>query len=136
MFDHTLIPIGSQVPAYEGPDNLVNGTFPQVRSSVQIASEETDLKRGAVLGRITEGTQQGKYKQVTVDAKDGSASAECILAEDYQKSTRNQVALAYLSGQFNAKSLILADGLSINTVIQELRRLSIFISPSISRPKI
>ncbi len=134
MIDNVLYPIGSLPPPYEGPDNLINGGFPQVCISVPISPEDGDLKRGALLGKISDGPNKGKYKLAKADAKDGSSTPQCILAENYKAGTTSIVPV-YLTGQFNTKSIILGDGLNIQDATSELRKLSIFLSPSISRTK-
>lgn len=135
MIDNVLYPIGSMPNPYEGPDNLINGGFPQVCVSIPVSPEEGDLKRGSVLGRIADGASKGKYKLAKADAKDGSSVPQCILAENY-KSGSASIIPVYLTGQFNTKSIILGDGLNLQDVTIELRKLSIFLSPSISRTRL
>ena len=130
-----LIPVGSLPPSYEGADNLINGAFPQVRVSIQICKDESDLKRGSLLGMVTEGQEKGHYRLIKAEAKDGSASPQCVLADDY-KSAQAMPVTAYLSGQFNMRSLIVGAGISPADLVPDLRKISIFVTSSIARPKL
>jgi hypothetical protein len=130
-----LVPVGEMPPQYEGPDNLINGAFPQVRNSIQIVKDEPDLKRGSLLGIVSEGDEKGKYRLVKKDAKDGSIIPSCVLA-DHSKTPHQSPAIAYLSGQFNSRSIIIGAGLNILDFVTDLRKLSIFLSNSIGRPKL
>ena len=101
------------------PDNLINGDFDRVRSTVPLEGE--GLKRGSVLARTAKGT----FALVT---KETEADAECILAEDVPEGVFSQV--VYLTGEFSEQSVTVGPGASLATVKKHLRRLSIFLSES------
>ncbi len=131
-----LNPVGELPSTYEGPDNLINGSFPLVTTIIKIAKDEPDLKRGSLLGLITlEGSEKGKYRLAKFESKDGSEKAVCVLADDHKASGPNPVT-AYLTGQFNSHALTLGSGFSVSDLTAELRKLSIFISPSIARVRL
>src|SRR5688572_24437916 len=110
--------VGS-VSQSESPDNLINGTFPQVTTDVTIKYEGY-LKRGSVLGKILEGEDRGKFTLSKLGSIDGSDKPCCILLDDY-KPKSNKKAVVYLTGQFNSRSVILGEGLQIDEVTEDLR---------------
>ena len=100
------------------PDNLINGDFRIVRTSVEV---EGNLKRGSVLAK----NEAGKHALVS-KGKEGTAS--CILAEDTADGHTKRV--VYLTGQFNQNVVSVGPGVNINAVKDALRRFCIFLSES------
>lgn len=105
------------------PDQLLAGDFPQMLDTVTLVSGQ-NLKRGAVLGRIT---ATGKYSSSLSAAEDGSQSPVAVLAEDCDASAADAVAVVYLTGELRGSSLLLGTGHTLATVKAALRPLSLFV---------
>ena len=86
----------------ETQDNLIGGNHPPVMIPITLASEEGNLKRGHVLGRIT---ASGKYGQYDNDASDGTETAVAILAEDADATSEDVKCNAYVHGEFKEEGL-------------------------------
>lgn len=99
-------------------DNLFSGDFDVVTDSANVAG---DLKRGTVLGLITE---TGQAVAVDSSATDGSESAYAVLAEDAVEAGDHTV---YLTGEFNVDALIFGGSDTADTHKQELRQKGIFV---------
>ena len=85
------------------PDNLIAGShFPCTTEVVTIKQGEV-LKRGAVLGKDSD----GKYLLSKTDATDGSEKPKRILMSDTDATDEDTNAVVYKSGVFNANRLIL-----------------------------
>lgn len=108
-------------------DNLLSGDFPLVTRSVVVASGQS-LKRGALLGEVGD-----TVKQAASTATDGSETATAVLAEDVDASGGEKRATAYLTGQFNERAIGFANGDTPDTFRANLRPLSIFLEPSVSK---
>jgi Bacteriophage lambda head decoration protein D len=122
-------------PTYEEfgifkPDNLINGKFAQIRAFVPLAKDQGLLKRGTVLGKITDKTdpQAGKYKKVSKSAKDGSKEPTCILADDIDTAKKFEQ-VAFLTGEFNLNAIDCGD-LDKEDLKESLRKFAIFLSES------
>mgnify|MGYP001044425699 CR=1 FL=1 len=110
------------------PDNLFAGNeVPVLIENVTIAKGQA-LKRGAVIGIITE---SGLGQMVKSSATDGSKVPYAVLSDDID-TTENGTnadtdAEVYISGYFNSSALIVTNGETIETYKNELRKLGIFI---------
>lgn len=109
------------------PDNLFAGSFPVVTDQVTIASGQ-NLKRGAVLGKIT---ASGQYVLSDAGATDGSQTPVAILAEDVDASSGDKEATVYLTGEFNARRITYGSGHTVATVKDALRQVGIFIKNTV-----
>lgn len=111
------------------PDNLIAGTTQTVTDVVTVA-QGTALKRGAVLGKITDG---GKYTLSATtsggnDVTDGSQTPYAILAQDCDASDADATHVAvYVKGEFNENVLSFGEGHDASTVKAPLRDVGIYI---------
>jgi len=88
------------------PTSLVAGDVPLVHRTITLASGQ-NLKRGAVIGRVTSG---GKYKLSLTAASDGSQTPDAILATDVDASAGDVTCAAYFSGEFADEIITAASG--------------------------
>lgn len=102
-------------------DNLIAGEFPRV---VRLATVSGNLKRGAILGKIT---SNGKCVLCASAATDGSKEVYSVLAEDVDASSEDKQAVVYLTGEFNQTTMTVGDGYTIEGLIDSLRTKSIFV---------
>lgn len=109
------------------PDNLIAGDYPAVTESVTVASGQT-LSRGAVLGKVT---ATGKVVLSMSAAADGSQTPYAILAEDVDASAADQVATAYLSGEFNEGELTFGADHTADTTRAALRDLGVYLKKAV-----
>lgn len=93
-------------------------------TSVMLAAGQGVLKKGAVIGKMTEG---GKYKLVDKKATDGSEVAFKVLAEEVDTTGTDIMAVAFKRGIFRADALYVAEGDTVEDHSEELRALSIYI---------
>jgi len=106
------------------PDNLIAGETHLVTDAVTIAAGD-DLKRGAVLGKVT---ADGKYKLSASGATDGSETPTAVLAEDAAAASADVAnAAIYIKGEFNANALTFGTGHTAATVKAPLRDGGIYI---------
>ena len=88
------------------PDNLIaDNTHALAGGTVVVKSGEGELKRGSVLMR------DANDEFVLADTSAGTA--EVILAADVDATDAAAVAEVYVSGDFNASALILAEGYTL-----------------------
>lgn len=99
------------------PTGLIAGDYPVKHASVEMLSGQ-DVKRGAVLGRVT---ASGKYKLSLSGASDGSEVPIAIAAADIDASGGDTVGPAYVTGEFNAAQLIFGTGHTAATVEAAMR---------------
>ena len=104
-------------------DNLVAGDFPMITEELTILTGN-NLKRGTVLAKndIT-----GKCIAVDSSKSDGEQTPFAILAEDVDATAGDKQAAAYLTGEFNSKTLIFGGTDVVDTHKPDLRNLSIFV---------
>lgn len=102
------------------PNHIIAGEHPLVHQPVTIA-EGQNLKRGAVLGRVTSG---GKHILSASAASDGSQTPKCILAEDVDATDDDVVGPAYFSGEFAQEELTYGTGHTATTVEAAFRAAS------------
>ena len=105
------------------PDNLLSGEYPRVSRLITIAAG-ADLKRGAVLGRVT---GDGKFKLSSPDNKDGSEVPDAILAENVAAESQEVQAVVYFAGEFNENALVLGKGHTLDAIRPTLRAKNIFL---------
>lgn len=110
------------------PDQLIAGRFPLVTDTVTLVSGQ-NLKRGAVLGRIT---ASGKYTLALSAAGDGSNTPVAILADDCDATSADKLAGVYFAGEFNGNALTLGTGITLAAATIALRDASIFIKSAVS----
>lgn len=108
-------------------DNLFvveNNSTEFLVKSVKLQGEQGVLKRGTVVGIITE---SGLAVKVDSTHADGSESADCILTDDVDTTAGDTVTTAYSAGLFNRKALIFG-GTDTDVQHEErLRELGIFL---------
>ncbi len=109
------------------PDRLIAGQFPRIVEAAQIAPSQT-LKRGTVLGRITENDY---CVPVDSTAVDGSKDIFAILAEDITTDVSALYAEVYLTGEFNINSLVFGGTDTAATHKDSARKLDIFFRDSV-----
>lgn len=106
------------------PDKLIAGTkVPRLLEGIIIESGQGELKRGSLLGKVTE---TGKFKLVDEKATDGSEKPLIILADDID-ATKEIKTIGYISGEFNKQAIYVAEGTDINKFEIELRKLGIYL---------
>ncbi|WP_238649754.1 head decoration protein [Paenibacillus piscarius] len=91
-------------------------------TSVTLAPNQGELKKGSVLGIVTTDNQA---KLVDATATDGSDVARFVLAEDVDTGTVSVQAVAFKTGIFNADVLIVAAGDTLLSHAEELREVNI-----------
>lgn len=107
-----------------GQDNLIAKPFPPAEPfGVKVAAGEGQLKRGTVLAL----GEDGSY---TMLAAATTGKANCVLADDVDASGETAVtAVAYRTGHFNSKALIMAEGYTLTQADkEELRKGGILLS--------
>ena len=72
----------------------------------------------------------GKYKKVDSTNVDGSQVADCILADNVDTAL-DVTAIAYKTGHFNRKALIVGDSDTVDMHEDKLRELGIFLSDNV-----
>ena len=105
-----------------GQDNLIAKLFPPAETfGVTIPAGAGVLTRGTVLALV-----DGAY---AVLAAGNTGKASCILADDVDASAGEAVGVAYRTGHFNSKALIVADGYTMTAADkEELRKGGILLS--------
>ena len=92
-------------------------------------TEATGFAKGDVF-TVTVIAGSGKYKKADSTNVDGSQDADCILA-DNADTTTSVVAVAYVSGHFNRKALIVGGSDTVDMHEAKLRELGIFLSDNV-----
>lgn len=111
-------------------DNLIYSTdVPAVKAPVTILTGQGKLTRGTVLAInanekcVIMGTDNGAESNATV------LPAEAILAEDVDATSADAVAMAYVSGRFNAKALTVKSSYTLTAADERtLREKGIFLA--------
>ena len=111
------------------PGGLQAGDFPILTRPVTIVSGQ-DLKRGAVLGKITTG---GKYTLSLSAAMDGSEVPKAILAVDCDASGGDKVAPVLIAGDFADDALTYGAGHTAATVNAAFEAAGV---PMVIRPRV
>lgn len=105
-------------------DELIyDDKIPFVTKSVVLKEGQGILARGTVLGITTDG------EAVVVDssATDGSQEADCILADTIDTTDEAVTYVAYASGRFNRKALIVGGTDDVEVHEGRLRGLGIYL---------
>lgn len=110
-------------------DNLLAGNAHLLVSRAITLVSGQNLKRGAVLGKIT---ASGKYNLSASAAGDGSQTPDLILAEDCDASAGDKGALAYSRGDFSSAGLTLGAGHTVASILEGLRAKGITIINAIA----
>lgn len=100
--------------------------YPLVTATVELENNQTELNKGAILGKVT---NSGKYKLVNTSAVDGSQIPNCVLAHNV--STGDSTATCYVSGQFNLSKVYIEDNDNILNCIDDLRVVNIYIATEV-----
>jgi hypothetical protein len=120
--------IGSMIP-----DNLIAGNeYPILTKGVILQKSQGLLKRGSVLGIVTE---TGLAKLVVGTSTDGSQIARYILTDDVDtgtEATEDTPATVYETGIFNANALIFGGNDTAEDHEDELRDVGIFLRKNIA----
>lgn len=108
-------------------DNLIAGTAVNMVTE-SITVDTGNLKRGALLGRIT---ATGKYVLSLSAASDGSEVPRAILAEDTDATGADKVTVGYLTGEFNIAAMTFGTGHTAVSTKDGLRDLGIFLKTNV-----
>ena len=121
-----------------GQDNLIAKLFPPAMTfGVMLPAGAGLLKRGTVLGIAADSTYSvlGNSKEVVVGEGEDAVTtsympeANCILADDVDATEEEAVGVAYRSGHFNRKALIVAKGYTMTIADEEaLRKGGIYLT--------
>ena len=115
-----------------GQDNLIAKLFPPAETfGIKVAGGEGQLKRGTVLALNEDGSYVVLKSVAAAEGEDPvTLEANCILADDVDASGDDDVtAVAYRTGHFNRKALIVADGYTMTFKDDEaLRKGGILLS--------
>ncbi len=107
------------------PDQLIAGDFKLVTEGQASFPAGLQLTRGTVLAQQANGTY--------ATAISGGAAPNAILADNVDSTAGQPVTGGvYLTGEFNARALILDPSLTLAAVTPLLRQFSIFVKPSVS----
>ena len=104
------------------PDNLIAGTFPIQTATVSIAANQT-LSRGALLSKANG----------TCSLLASGAVPYAVLADDITTGEEAATAEVYLSGVFNVNALTAADGVVIEDLTDEARKLCLYFVKNIKQ---
>jgi hypothetical protein len=106
------------------PDQLIAGDFKLVTEGQAQFPAGLQLKRGTVLAQQPDGT----YNVAT----SGDGSPNAILADNLDTTAGPVMGGVYLTGEFNARALILDPSLALAAATLALRSWAIFVKPSVS----
>lgn len=105
---------------------IADSSVPALTKIVTLTAGQGILARGTILG-IT--TSTGNAVVVKTGATDGSAAANCILADDNVDTTNAAVnTTAYVSGVFTRDLLTVSTGDTVAVHEEELRDKSIYLT--------
>jgi hypothetical protein len=109
-------------------DGLVAGDK-KIVTDAHTFPQDTDLKRGTLLGKVTAG---GALVMADKDATDGSENVYAVLAEDVLTGTgETDAACIYLSGQFANDKVIFATGV-VADYKESARDKAIYLTPTVA----
>lgn len=109
------------------PDRLVAGNAHLLVAFKITLSNGQNLKRGAVLGKVT---ASGEHILSAQAAADGSETPDLVLAEDTDASAGAKVTIAYARGDFDENALTLGAGHTVASIREGLRVKGILLLPS------
>jgi len=107
---------------------LLVGADDVITRSITLISGQ-NLKRGALLGKITTG---GKYNLSLSAAADGSQTPNAILAEDCDASGGDKVTIAYFAGTFDENAVTYGTEHTAASVREGLRGKNINLQSSLT----
>ncbi len=108
------------------PDNLIAGPFPIKTGDVTILANAGQLRRGAVLGKVT---ASGKYRLCNTANADGSQAPKCVLAKDILVGAADETHVpVYLSGDFESTLLNFGGADTVDTHREAMRDLNMYIT--------
>ena len=113
---------------YSPTPALLVGQDDTITRSITLISGQ-NLKRGALLGKITTG---GKYTLSLSASSDGSQTPAVVLAEDCDASGGDKAAIAYFAGTFDENAVIYGTGQTAAGVRETLRDVGIKLQSSIT----
>jgi len=111
------------------PDGLIAGHDDLQTRQITLVSGQ-NLRRGALLGKITAG---GAYTLSASAAADGSQGPAVLLAEDTDATDGDKVTIAYFGGVFDENAITFGAGHSAASVRDALRDVGIKLQPSVVR---
>lgn len=122
------------------PDNLIAGTFPIQTATVSIAANQT-LSRGALLSKNDDGecvlvsatTETVVGENESEEEVTTVSSVYAVLADDITTGDEAANAEVYLSGVFNVNALTAADGVVIEDLTDEARKLCLYFVKNIKQ---
>ncbi|MFA9464052.1 MAG: hypothetical protein ACERKN_07135 [Velocimicrobium sp.] len=106
------------------PDKLLAGNeFPFLVQGVSLADSQGTVKRGTLIGIVSE---KGYLTGSTVSEETVGVSG--IMTDDVDTSTlgEDHIATMYITGLFNPDALVLAEGASLDTYKDDMKKLGIF----------
>lgn len=107
------------------PDRLISDlSVPILVKGVTLKADLGELKRGTVLGIITETKQAAPVDSTKVD---GTQAADSILTDDVTVGVDPLVVTAYTSGLFNRKALVFGGTDTADAHEETLRTKGIFL---------
>lgn len=111
------------------PDRLLAGDHKQVTAVVTLANNQSvgALARGTVLGFAA-----GKYAIIHQTGSYPAATVRAILADAADPTAGDVEAMVYLSGEFNADSLVYGGTVALANVREVAATNSIYIKPPVS----
>lgn len=107
-------------------DALIVGHDDLQSRSITLVSGQ-NLKRGALLGKITTG---GKYTLSLSASSDGSQTPSVILAEDCNAASGDKVTVAYFGGTFDENVVIFGTGHTAASTREALRDVGVKLQSS------
>jgi hypothetical protein len=111
------------------PDGLLAADRETVSRQITLVSGQ-NLKRGALLGKITSG---GKYTLSLSASSDGSQTPAVILAEDCDASAGDKVTVAYFAATVDENAMIYGTGQTAANTREALRDVGIYLQSSLVR---
>ncbi|WP_342358107.1 head decoration protein [Arsenophonus nasoniae] len=109
------------------PDQLVSGPL-QLVTETALIGQSGLLKRGTVLGRVTD---KNEYVVCKKTAEDGSQIPCAILVDDVDTTKESLAGGIYLMGEFNQHRLIIDPSWSLAELKPALRPFAIFLRDSV-----
>ncbi|HBL6966159.1 head decoration protein [Morganella morganii] len=109
------------------PDQLISGPL-QVVTDTSIIAKAGILKRGTILGKVTD---SGEYALSKKGAADGSEIPCAILADDVDTTDSSVSGGVYLMGEFNQNRIIHDESWTAAELKDALRKFSVFLRDSV-----
>lgn len=100
------------------PNGLLAGDKPVLQRTIVLSSGQ-NLKRGALLGRIT---ATDEYVLSLTASADGSEVPAAVLAIDCDATAADKITTGFFSGEFNASKMVFGTGHSATTAEAAFRK--------------